>query len=383
MIDSIFILGNFVQELGIARQAKEHNLKVWILAKNNISLAALSSAVDRVVYFEDINKDLWDIFKCYQNKNTLLFPTSDEFIDFIEKHRTLLETMYTIALPNSEVVDLFANKRNAYQFVVENNIATPKSWCPNTVADLMEIANEVNYPCVIKPAVMYSFSAAFGKKAFLAKTKDELIRLAEMIAKTYPIEGILIQEFMDGGAKHLYSFGTFAIDGKSVADIQVNRIRQRPMVFGKSTTYCVSCEIPAIEEAAKKILEKTHYTGAGEIEFMYDKGEYKFLEINTRTWKWHTISNQRGFSFVGEWIKYLNGGTLLKIDRKTPVAWVEHYYDIFVWIKECIHNRLSIKEVLSTYCRKKEWAIWSWKDPLPGLLFPLVLMENKFHKHSD
>lgn len=380
MIDSIFILGDFVQALGVARQAKQYNIKVLLLSKSKISLTALSNAVDKLIQYGDIDIDLEEILKQYQNKHTLLFPTGDEFIDFIEKHRTELDKMYTIALPNSEVVSLFANKRNAYQFVVENNIPTPKSWCPNTLADIKMIAKEVSFPCVIKPAVMYSFSAAFGKKAYLVKNRKELIEISNEVSKTYPIDGLLIQEFMDGGAKNLYSFGTFAVNGKSIVDIQVNRIRQRPMVFGKSTTYCVSCDIPAIEETAKRILAKTNYTGVGEIEFMYDNGEYKFLEINTRAWKWHTISNQRGFSFVCEWIKYLNKETLSKIDRNAPVAWVEHYYDIFVWFKECVHHRISFAEVLHTYCRKKEWAIWSWQDPLPALLFPLILVRNKLHK---
>lgn len=380
MINSVFILGDFVQALGVARQVKQLKIKVLLLTKSKFSLAAMSNAIDKIVLCPNIENDLEDILEQYKDKQTLLFPTGDEYIDFIEANREKIEHLYTIALPDSTVVSLFSNKRNAYQFVNSIGVASPKSWCPNTLEDVKDIAQDISYPCVIKPAVMFSFSAVFGKKAFLAETSLDLINKTKQISEIYPIDGLVIQEFMNGGAKQLYSFGTFAVNGESIADVQVNRIRQRPMVFGKSTTYCVSCNIQEIENSAKKILSQTQYTGMGEIEFMYDKGEYKFLEINTRAWKWHTISNQRGFSFIGVWIDYLNNNVIQHIDRETPAAWVEHLYDGLVWLKEWIQHRMSLREVLHTYCRKKEWAIWSWKDPLPGLLFPLVLLTNKLQK---
>lgn len=383
MIKTIFILGDFVQALGLARQVKQFKLKVFLLTKNKFSLTAFSNTVDKIVLYNNIENELGTILAKYQDKQTLLFPTSDEYIDYIEIHRIELEQMYTIALPSSRVVSLFSNKRTAYEFVTANGIPSPQSWCPNTFADVEKISKEVSYPCVIKPAVMYAFSDKFGKKAYLAENDVELLAKVKQIAKSYPIDGLLIQEFMDGGARQLYSFGTFAVDGESIVDIQVNRIRQRPMVFGKSTTYCVSCNIPEIENLAKKILAQTQYTGMGEFEFMYDKGKYKFLEINTRAWKWHTISNQRGFSFIGAWIDYLNNNMIQNMDKETPVAWVEHLFDCLVWLKEWTHHRMSLGEVLRTYCRKKEWAIWSWKDPVPGLLFPVILLRNKLLKNND
>ena len=44
--------------------------------------------------------------------------------------------------------------------------------------------------------------------------------------------------------------------------------------------------------------------------------QYKFLEINTRAWKWHTISNQLGFSFIGELINSFDIGNWKLVNGK-------------------------------------------------------------------
>jgi len=157
---------------------------------------------------------------------------------------------------------------------------------------------------------MYSFHATFGKKAFrcddAASLKATYTRIA---AKGYPLETLVVQEFLDGGAKNLYSCGVMASEGEIIVSMQANRIRQNPMDFGNSTTYAISCFVPQIQEQTEALLRMTNYSGVGEVEWMWDAKaqQYKFLEINTRAWKWHTISNQLGFSFIGALIDFFNG----------------------------------------------------------------------------
>lgn len=372
MINSILILGGHIQALGLARQCKVKGLHVAVLTDDKCSVARWSCAVDKA-YFYHTSDELMQILQQLASKECLLFPTSDDYIDFIVAYREKLEKMYTIALPDNETVALFADKRLTYQFAEKHKIVHPASQYPNSLADVETIADKISYPCVVKPAVMYSFHKQFGKKAFLCKDKENLLVRCRTIEQgDFPIDKLVIQEFLDGGAKNLYSFGTFAVDGESMVDIQVNRLRQNPMTFGNSTTYCVTCDVPEITEAAKRILALTHYTGMGEVEFMYDKGEYKFLEINTRAWKWHTISNQRGFSFIGAWIDVLNGKLINPINRKKNVAWMEHLTDTVVSLKEILHGRMRVGEWLCTRWHRHERAVWSWRDPLPAIMYVML-----------
>ena len=78
---------------------------------------------------------------------------------------------------------------------------------------MVKLASELPYPIVVKPAIMYSFHATFGKKAYRCDNADELLSIFQRIhVAQYPIDTILIQEFLSGGPKYLYSYGVFAVD---------------------------------------------------------------------------------------------------------------------------------------------------------------------------
>ena len=168
-----------------------------------------------------------------------------------------------------------------------------------------------------------------------------------------------------------------AADGKPLVSIQANRIRQNPMDFGNSTTFAVTCDIPAIETLSGSLLAETKYFGLGEVEWMWDEKaqQYKFLEINTRAWKWHTISNQLGFSFIGAMIDWFDGVVThdgVKELKSERVAWVERLTDWTVVAKEILHGRMKLRDVMRSYKIPHELAVWSWSDPLPGIMYVLL-----------
>jgi predicted ATP-grasp superfamily ATP-dependent carboligase len=150
-----------------------------------------------------------------------------------------------------------------------------------------------------------------------------------------------------------------------------NRIRQNPMDFGNSTTFAVTCNILQIEEQSKKLLQMVQYFGLGEVEWMYDPNtkEYKFLEINTRAWKWHTISNQLGFSFIGAMIDYYNGVTTEHPTATQTVGWVERLTDWTVSAIEIFRGRMKVSTIKNSYKLPKENAVWQWSDPIPGIMY--------------
>ena len=364
-------MGGHIQALGLARQACKKGVDVELITDDKCSVARWSRSV-RKTHLCYSPKDVLDTLRNTASSETMLFPTSDDYIELLNSNRNELESLAYIALPDLETVKLFANKRLSYRFAENNHIPHPKSFYPDTMEDVARIAAMISYPCVVKPAVMYSFHALFGKKAFLCHSPEELVMRMRMIAeKSFPIDAMIIQEYLSGGAKSLFSFGTFAVQGQSLVDIQVNRVRQNPMDFGNSTTFCTTCNHPEIDALARKILALTNYTGMAEVEFMYDKGEYKFLEINTRAWKWHTISNQRGFSFIGAWMDYLKH-EMIQQGSSQFVAWEERLTDYAVILKEWFHGRMRLQSAFKTLKERKEYAVWSWHDPLPAVMYVLM-----------
>ena len=348
-------------------------MRVFVVIPDRYSVARFSRSVDKV-FICGTEALLTHCLERLQNKRTMLFPTSDDYINYIVRHYEILKKHYAVALPDLSVVELFAEKPRAYKFVEAHGI--PHPWCryPQSMEELGMMADELEYPVVIKPAVMYDFHRKFGKKAFLCVDKSALlVKAKELSAADYPVNALIVQEFLSGGAKNLYSYGFFAVDGEVKSSIMVNRIRQNPMDFGNSSTFAVTVDIPEIEKWSRHIISLTNYTGMGEVEFMLDKGQYKFLEINTRAWKWHTISEGRGFSFIGDWLYWLNEGSLSNESvRQVQCAWVERLTDLAVILKGGFHGQLGFVEAIRSYRQHKVSAVWRLNDPLPALMYVLM-----------
>ena len=372
-IENVIILGGHIQALGLARQAHRIGVKVILLLHDGYSVARFSKTVSKVVVCPDINQ-LKKKLHPFAGKQTLLFPTSDEYIEFLSDNYEELNKLYALGIPKPDCVNIFADKRKTYQFAERMGIPHPKSWYPDNMSDVRDISKKADYPLVVKPAIMYAFHKTFGKKAYRCDTPADLISRCEAIASLFPVKGLVIQEFLSGGAESLYSYGTMVAKGEPIAWVMANRIRQNPMDFGNSTTFAVTCNIPEMETTAKNILKEVKYDGLAEVEFMYDEKEkaYKFLEINTRAWKWHSISIGLGFGFLSEMIHYYNGeqGDFKPEFRKT--AWVERLTDYAVSLKSILSGRLQLRNVLHSYCQKKVSAVWSWKDPFPALMYLLL-----------
>jgi predicted ATP-grasp superfamily ATP-dependent carboligase len=375
MITKAFILGNHIQALGLARQLKEKNIVVTLFSKSNWSVSRFSNAVNHFVKFSSNN--LLELLLLYKENNlsVMLVPTNDEMVAFLNDNRQLLQQYFHLCLPSSDNVALFYDKRNTYLFAQQYDIAIPKSWFPNSFDELEQIVNNLPYPVIIKPAVMHSFHKKTGKKALLCNGPEELKNSIQSLIKFFPFSSLIIQEFLSGGAPTLYSFGTFAVNGKPILSVVVNRIRQNPMTFGNSTTFAITCNQPQIVAAAEKILSLTNYTGLAEIEFMYDgpTDSFKFLEINPRAWKWHSITNALGFSFINAFADYTNKGVVSPSHLTNhKVAWVERLSDFAVIFKEVARGRMSLKDAMNTYQNTKEFAVWSSKDPLPFFMYAIL-----------
>ena len=377
MIKRVVIFGGHIQALGLARQVMAKGLEVVIVTDDGCSVARFSRAVDRTIvapigHWSLVIGDLE-----LPNRGTLLFPTNDEAVEMLCGRYEEYKERFALGVPEPKVIELFNDKRRAYRFAEASGVHCPKCWYPDTMEDVEALSKELPYPVVVKPAVMYSFHATFGKKAFrcddAASLKATYTRIA---AKVYPLETLVVQEFLDGGAKNLYSCGVMAAGGEIVVSMQANRIRQNPMDFGNSTTYAISCFVPEIQEQTEALLRMTEYSGVGEVEWMWDAKaqQYKFLEINTRAWKWHTICNQLGFSFIGALMDWFNGERLAINDYRDAkqVAWCERLTDWTVVAKEILHGRMTLKEVCASYKIKHESAVWSWKDPLPAIMYILL-----------
>ena len=116
------------------------------------------------------------------------------------------------------------------------------------------------------------------------------------------------------------------------------------------------------------------YRGLCEVEFKRSSkdGTYYLLEVNPRTWKWHSISELTGSSFLVEYLKILCGH-----DAEENHLWhsasFRHFMTDFpvvisMWIKK-MKIKTGYKGVVKN-------AVWDPSDILPIFVELITLPRN-------
>ena len=192
MIRRVVIFGGHIQALGLARQVASltNEREVILIVDDGCSVARFSCSVNRTIVYRSMD----EVAQIIENlelpdKGTLLFPTNDEAVEWLCVHYDEYKARFALGVPEPEVIELFNNKRAAYQYAVVHNVPCPKCWYPDTLDEVEALSGKLPYPVVVKPAVMYSFHATFGKKAFRCDNAEELMSMYKRIADAqYPLE---------------------------------------------------------------------------------------------------------------------------------------------------------------------------------------------------
>ena len=374
-IKKAVILGNHIQALGLSRMASRIGLQVTIYNSYGASVARFSNSCSKFILYRDQEHLLQMLLDGKVEKEAILLATNDDLIGFMARHFEALTERYYLSIPKPEVVDICFNKRKTYRRAQEMGIPIPETHFPDSLEEVRALAPTLQYPVILKPAIMFTFFGATGQKVFFCADEQELIRQYEEILKIIPAEEVIVQQFLHGGAPTLYSFGSFFAGGEVYGSFVANRIRQKPMDFGISTCFARTVLNPEIERQAIDFLRGIDYFGMSEVEFMYDQatGEYRLIEINPRSWKWHSIANKLEIHLLEMMVDYLeNKPVARKVNDQADVGWVERLTDTYVVAGELWKRRMTLSEYLRTMRMPKESATWSLRDPLPAIMYVLM-----------
>ena len=178
-----------------------------------------------------------------------------------------------------------------------------------TLEDAKRIGDEIGYPVIIKAT-----AGGGGRGMKVAKSADE-IEQAFMTARAegkaaFGNDEVYIEKYLTT-PRHIeiQVFG----DGKGNAvhlgerDCSLQRRHQK--VFEEAPGPCITEEERArIGKICADAVAKINYIGAGTIEFLYENGEFYFIEMNTRLQVEHPVTEGIfGVDLVREQIRVANG----------------------------------------------------------------------------
>lgn len=312
----IIILGGHVQALGITRILGRLGYPIIILDNTNQNLARHSKYCTKFIKIHDteILSHLKGIGKNQKYQNYVILPTNDFHVELLSSNKKKLSEYFKIGTDEWSSVGIFYNKIRTYELAKLNDIPIAKTYYPTSIHNLDLL--DIEFPCIIKPAIMHSFHQQTKKKVFVCDDLSTLKLNYQLALNFIPKEEIIVQEIIQGPSKNQFSACFLFLNGKSYVSLTACRMRQHPLDFGNATTYAESIDLPELKAYGEKILCAANYNGLCEVEFKLDERDhkYKFLEVNTRTWKWHSIANKTETPFLKQYVAHLYGVDIKPIE---------------------------------------------------------------------
>ncbi|KQV82718.1 acetyl-CoA carboxylase biotin carboxylase subunit [Rhizobium sp. Root1220] len=181
-----------------------------------------------------------------------------------------------------------------------------------TEADALKTAAEIGYPVLIKAT-----AGGGGRGMKVAKSEADVIE-AWSTARTeaaaaFGNEAVYMEKYL-GKPRHIeiQVFGDGEGNAIHLGERDCSLQRRHQKVWEEANSPALNVEQRMkIGEVCADAMRKLKYRGAGTIEFLYENGEFYFIEMNTRLQVEHPITEAiTGIDLVHEQIRVASGGGL-------------------------------------------------------------------------
>jgi D-aspartate ligase len=372
------VIGGDHPGLGIVRSLGQRGIPVCVV-DDQLSVSYFSRYKSRFLQVKDLRDErktveaVLEVGRRFNLRNWVLFPTRDETVVAFSRHRAELSEFFRVPTPDWETVKWAWNKKNTYDLARKLDIPCPQTFSPQNEDEIEALGSQL--PLAIKPAVKENFFYATGAKAWRAQTMDELRQIYRKAARYISPEEILLQQIIPGDGSHQVSYCAFFCNGQAQGSLVARRARQHPREFGRAATYVESIELPIIEEVSQRFLKAIDYYGLVEVEFKLDPrdGEYKLLDVNARSWGFHSLGSAAGVDF--SYMLYADqiGKPLSPCRAKPGIGWLRLLTDVPTAISDMLNKSITLQEYWASLRKTRVESIFCRTDPLPSLAEVVLL----------
>jgi predicted ATP-grasp superfamily ATP-dependent carboligase len=367
------VLGGDYQGLGIVRSLGRRGIPVWVV-DDEPSVARFSRYTTRSLRVPDLRHEgsivetVLETGARHGLEGWLLYATRDEIVAALSRARTRLRELFRVWTPPWETVQYADDKRLTYQLAARLGVPTPRTWYPANGAELDEIDADGS-AFVVKPAIKENFIYATRVKGWFAPDRRHLRERFTQAAAILPEREVLVQEFIPGDGAQQFAFCAFFKNGRSIGRMTVCRRRQRPPDLGRSSTFVETVDVPTIVDYSEQFLRQIDYYGLVELEYKLDgrDGQYKLLDVNARTWGYHSIGPPAGVDFPFLLFADQLGEEVDSAVARAGISWVRLTTDASAAVLELRRGRLRVRDYIRSLRKAAVEAVFAQDDPIPGL----------------
>jgi len=218
-------------------------------------------------------------------KPDVLMPIFTNTVSVILEHfHEYSQYTNVIPLPPYSLYKQFNDKADFLKLIHKFDVAIPKTFFPQHIREVEQLASELEYPVLIKPRI-----SAGGMGIRIAYSSTDLIKDYEEVTRMNNVrmdhepfdpEQPIIQIFIRGRGITVQAYSE---QGEVKALFLAQSIRRHPAPFGPSIAYRV-IKNTQIENITKDFLQKVEWNGAIILSFIIDARDNipKLIEANPR-----------------------------------------------------------------------------------------------------
>jgi D-aspartate ligase len=316
-------------------------------------------------------QDRWlDWLSRRRERGAVIVPCSDDALELTVHHRaTLLELGYRPAEADPEVTLAMLDKDRTYELA--RRLGVP---CPRTVlalpGDDVSVADGVVYPCALKPRHSHLYMKRSGDdlKALQAADPEELAAHLRRVG-ALGLE-MLVTEIIPGPEDAYNSFyGYFDEHGETLLEVTKRKLRQFPPHFGLATYHVMTHE-PEVIELGRRFCQGVGLRGPAVVEFKRDPrdGLLKLIECNARLTAGTELIQHAGVDLTRIVYDRALGRRVAAVDGYRVGLRMWHpIQDARAALALRREGELTTRAWLASLRHRQHLAVWSLRDPMPGI----------------
>ena len=370
--------------IGIARTLGRLGVSVHLIDSNPKTLSIFSRyCKGKFNYEKAINSSKSAVQLLLKVAETLgqksiLIPTTDEAVLLLAENFNILKKHYIYHELSPTFIKALTSKKEMYFLAKSCDVPTAETFFPKSKEDVKLFLKTCEFPIMLKAIDGRVSLLKAGHKMFLTKTEEELLYLYDKYENPSN-PNYMLQEYIPGGEDSIWMFnGYFDSKSECLFGVTGKKIRQSPVYTG-ATSLGICMKNSVVEEMTKSLMKKISYKGILDIGYRYDErdGKYKVLDINPRigqTFRLFVATNGMDVARA----EYLD---LTKQEVPKSLVcegrkWIVENKDLISSIRYLHDRKMKVREWMGSFSGIKEFAWFSWDDPLPFFLMSKQFLQT-------
>ena len=298
--------------------------------------------------------------------DVVVIPLSDRLVEYLDAGIDLFPDRFQLAIPPHEVVDRLVVKDRSLTVADGAGLRVPNWTHVSTESDIDE-ASRLALPVAIRPTSW----ATSGERYFKIEVfRDRQTLVDDLRARIRDGAQMIAQEYLAVPEDAVEFALLWRNKDRSRTEIITGRKRRQAGRDGGVMIWGETASLPDVEASSLRFLDESGFTGLGGAEFIRRDGKLWFIEFNPRLEAIHFLATRAGVDTVRlEFADRAGGTSHQRLPKQRPAtAWIGS-----AWLQRFVDEPDSRRQLIADRWRfarapRRVRAVWSWADPLPGLM---------------